>query len=64
MGKRIKSFILQYAVPHGKGPWSCYGEICEAFADNGYEVDIIAPRLWRREAGDVSAYYVKIISDI
>jgi len=32
-------------------------KICEAFGESGYEVDIIAPKLWRRTEGDVFNYY-------
>ncbi len=58
MGKANKIiYITSTRFPTEKAHGLATVKICEAFADNGYEVDIIAPRLWRREAGDVSAYY-------
>jgi len=32
-------------------------KICEAFADLGFSVDVIAPRLWKRAGGDTFEYY-------
>lgn len=57
--KNIKKIIYVTSVrlPTEKAHGLATVKMCEAFVDNGYDVDVIVPRLWRRERRDVFEYY-------
>ncbi len=50
-------YITSTRFPTEKAHGLATVKICEAFANHGYEVDIIAPRLWRKEGGDIFKHY-------
>lgn len=50
-------YITTMRFPTEKAHGLATVKICEAFADSSAKVDVIAPRLWRKDIGDVYEYY-------
>lgn len=50
-------YVTSTRFPTEKAHGLATVKICEAFADNGCEVDIIAPRLWRKDNIDIFQFY-------
>ena len=50
-------YICNTRFPTEKAHGLATAKICEAFADAGYEVQLIIPRLWRRSSQDLFSYY-------
>lgn len=57
--KQVKKivYVTSTRFPTEKAHGLATVKICEAFADNGYEVNIIAPRLWRKSDTDIFQFY-------
>ncbi len=50
-------YVTSTRFPTEKAHGLATVKICEAFATHGYEVDIIAPRLWRKNEGNIFKHY-------
>jgi glycosyltransferase involved in cell wall biosynthesis len=50
-------YVTSTRFPTEKAHGLATVKLCEAFARRGYAVDVLAPRLWRRDGGDVFDYY-------
>ncbi|HEY0220756.1 MAG TPA: glycosyltransferase family 4 protein [Candidatus Paceibacterota bacterium] len=54
--KRIV-YVTSVRLPTEKAHGLSTVKICEAFSESGYKVDLIIPRLWRKNGGDIYNYY-------
>lgn len=50
-------YVTSARFPTEKAHGLATVKICEAFANHGYEVDVIVPRLWRKSGGDIFKHY-------
>lgn len=50
-------YICNTRFPTEKAHGLSTVKLCEAFADEGYQVDLVIPRLWRRPGKDLFSYY-------
>ncbi|HEC30650.1 MAG TPA: hypothetical protein ENI66_01385, partial [Candidatus Yonathbacteria bacterium] len=50
-------YVTNTRLPTEKAHGLAMMKLCEAFANVGHEVDVIAPYMWRKSGGDVFKYY-------
>lgn len=50
-------YICNTRFPTEKAHGLSTVKLCEAFADEGYQVDLVIPRLWRKSAQDLFSFY-------
>jgi len=50
-------YISNTRLPTEKAHGLATMKLCEAFSDIGYDVDVVAPLLWRRDSRDIFKYY-------